>query len=168
MPQPQQCQIQAMSTTYTTVHGNVGSLIHWARPGNKPVSSAIPVRFVTTEPWQELHLKAPLIFHLVLPTLSYHPHCQASIHLPSVTADLHVCSKVLYKLRHDFFFFFFVAPMACGSSQARDQTHTITGTTPDPQPTVPQGNSQYVSFLSDFFHFSKIILRFIHHAALYQ
>ena len=31
-PQPQQCGIQAMSLTYTTAHGNTGSLTHWVRP----------------------------------------------------------------------------------------------------------------------------------------
>ena len=33
MPQPQQCQIWASSVTYTTAHGNAGSLTHRARPG---------------------------------------------------------------------------------------------------------------------------------------
>ena len=31
---------------YTTAHGNAGSLTHWARPGIKPASSWILVRFV--------------------------------------------------------------------------------------------------------------------------
>ena len=53
-PQPQQHQIWAMSATYATVHGNTGSLTHWARSGMKPASSWMPVRFVSTEPWQEL------------------------------------------------------------------------------------------------------------------
>ena len=39
-------QIWATSVTYTTVHGNAGSLTHWARPGIKRVSSWILVRFV--------------------------------------------------------------------------------------------------------------------------
>ena len=39
IPQPQQCRIQATSVTYTTAHGNAGSLIHWARPGIEPASS---------------------------------------------------------------------------------------------------------------------------------
>ena len=47
--------IWAASATYTTVHSNVRSLIHWARPGIKPTSSWIPVGFLTTEPRQELH-----------------------------------------------------------------------------------------------------------------
>ena len=38
-PQPQQCKIQAESATYTTGHGNAGSLTHWAAPGIKPASS---------------------------------------------------------------------------------------------------------------------------------
>ena len=52
--QPQQGQIQAMSVTYTTAHGNAGSLTHWARSGIEPISSWIPVRFVVAEPQQEL------------------------------------------------------------------------------------------------------------------
>ena len=39
---------------YTTAHGNTRSLTHWARPEIEPSSSWILVRFVTTEPWQEL------------------------------------------------------------------------------------------------------------------
>ena len=53
-PQPQQCQIQATSSTYTTAHGNAGSLTHWARPGIEPASSWLLSRFVSAEPWWEL------------------------------------------------------------------------------------------------------------------
>ena len=53
-PQPQQRQIWTVSATYTTVHGNTRSLTHWARPGLEPASSWMPVRFVPTEPRQEL------------------------------------------------------------------------------------------------------------------
>ena len=35
-PEPQQCGIWAAPATYTTAHGNAGSLTHWARPGIKP------------------------------------------------------------------------------------------------------------------------------------
>ena len=55
-PQPQQCQIQATSATYTTAHSNTESLTHWAKPGIEPTSSWILVGFVTSEPWQELPL----------------------------------------------------------------------------------------------------------------
>ena len=41
MPQPRQLGIQAVSVTYTTAHGNAGSLTHWARPGIEPESSRI-------------------------------------------------------------------------------------------------------------------------------
>ena len=41
IPQPQQCQIWAMSVTYITAHGNTRSLTHWAGPGIEPVSSWI-------------------------------------------------------------------------------------------------------------------------------
>ena len=54
MPQPQQCEIWAMSVTYTTVHGNARSSTHWAEPGIKPMSSWIPVGFITIEPQWEL------------------------------------------------------------------------------------------------------------------
>ena len=43
----QQHQIQAASVTYTTAHGYIRSLTHWARPGIKPATSWILVRFVT-------------------------------------------------------------------------------------------------------------------------
>ena len=54
----------------------------------------------------------------------------------------------------NFFFFFLAAPAACGSSQARDQTHAtaVTGiaavTTPDSEPAVPQGNSSTFQFFN--------------------
>ena len=54
MPQPQQCQIRATSSTYTTAHGNAGSSTYWARPGIQPVSSWILLRFISTEPQREL------------------------------------------------------------------------------------------------------------------
>ena len=52
-PQSQQCQIRAVSVTYTTAHGNMGSLTHWARLGMEPESSWVLVKFLSTEPWQE-------------------------------------------------------------------------------------------------------------------
>ena len=54
MPQPQQYQIWATSATHTTAHGNTRSLTHWSKPGIKPASSWILVKFVSTEPWWEL------------------------------------------------------------------------------------------------------------------
>jgi len=39
MPEPQQCQIRATSATYTTAHGNTGSLTHCSRPGIKSATS---------------------------------------------------------------------------------------------------------------------------------
>ena len=44
--QPQQCGIWASSETYTTAHGNSGSLIHWARPGIEPATSWSLVAFL--------------------------------------------------------------------------------------------------------------------------
>ena len=46
MPQPQQCQNQAMYATYTTAHGNARSLTHWARPEIKPTTSWVLVGLV--------------------------------------------------------------------------------------------------------------------------
>ena len=37
-------QIRAASATYTTAHGNAGSLTHWAKPGIKPTTSWISFR----------------------------------------------------------------------------------------------------------------------------
>ena len=51
-PHPQQCQIWA--AIYTTAHGNAGSLTPWVRPGIRPVSSWMLVRFISGEPQREL------------------------------------------------------------------------------------------------------------------
>ena len=48
-PQPQQCQIWAMSVTHTTAHGYTRSLTHWARPGIKAASSWILIEFIISE-----------------------------------------------------------------------------------------------------------------------
>ena len=45
-PQPQQRQIWAVSTTYTTADGNAGSLTRRARPGIESATSWFLVRFV--------------------------------------------------------------------------------------------------------------------------
>ena len=54
MPEPRQLRIWAASASYTTAHGNAGSLTHWIRTGIKPASSWILVRFVSAEPLREL------------------------------------------------------------------------------------------------------------------
>ena len=46
-PRLQQHQTQAASATYTTACGSARSLTHWARPGVEPLSSWMPVRFLT-------------------------------------------------------------------------------------------------------------------------
>ena len=46
----------AASVTYTTTHGSSGSLTHWERPGIKPASLQILVRFISAEPWWEFPL----------------------------------------------------------------------------------------------------------------
>ena len=53
-PQPQQCQILAVSATHTTAHGNARSLTHRARPGIRLATSWFPVGFVSAAPQQEL------------------------------------------------------------------------------------------------------------------
>ena len=55
-PQPQQCRIQATSVTYTTAHGNTGSLTHRARPEIEPATSWFLVGFASTVPRRELRL----------------------------------------------------------------------------------------------------------------
>ena len=52
-PEPQQCQIQAVSLTYTTAHGNARSLTRWARPGIEPAASWFLVGFVSPAPQRE-------------------------------------------------------------------------------------------------------------------
>ena len=47
-------KLELQLPTYTTVHGNAGSLTHWTRPGIEPVFSWILVGFVTTELQQQL------------------------------------------------------------------------------------------------------------------
>ena len=47
IPQPQPCQIQDVSVTYTTAHGKARSLTYWARPGIEPASSRMLAGFVT-------------------------------------------------------------------------------------------------------------------------
>ena len=46
MPETQQCRIRMASATYTTAHGNAGSLTHWATPGIEPETSWSLVGFV--------------------------------------------------------------------------------------------------------------------------
>ena len=65
-PQPQQCQIWAVSETYTTAHGNTRSLTHWVRAGFESSSLWMLVRFVSTEPWRELQYVHALITLLAL------------------------------------------------------------------------------------------------------
>ena len=44
------------SAACTTAHGNVGSITHWVRPGIKPASSWMLVRFISAEPRWELQV----------------------------------------------------------------------------------------------------------------
>jgi len=54
MPQPQQRQIRAASATYTTAHGNAGSLTCWLRPWMESATSWFLVGFVSAAPRREL------------------------------------------------------------------------------------------------------------------
>ena len=53
-PEPWQRGIRDASATYTTAHGNTGSLSHWARPWIEPATSWFLVGLVSTAPGQEL------------------------------------------------------------------------------------------------------------------
>ena len=63
-------------TLQLTAAANAGSPTHWARPGVKPASSWILVRFVSAVPWRELHycLKvlnvSPALLNLMLYNLN--------------------------------------------------------------------------------------------------
>ena len=49
-----QRQIQAVSATYTTVHGNNGSLTHWAEARDRTCVDVDASQIVSTEPQHEL------------------------------------------------------------------------------------------------------------------
>ena len=72
-PQPQQHQIQALSATYTTAHGNTGSLTQLTKLGIKPTTSWMLVRVTSTEPRWEL------------PVLSTFRHALKNLWVPSIT-----------------------------------------------------------------------------------
>ena len=60
-------QDPSWSVTYTTAHDNARSLTHSARPGIEPTSSWILVRFISTEPQQELlTTKIPMAYFIEL------------------------------------------------------------------------------------------------------
>ena len=46
--------------------GSAGSFAHWPRPGIKPMSSMILVKFITAEPWPELTPPPPFFFNVPL------------------------------------------------------------------------------------------------------
>jgi len=66
-PQPQQHRIWTESATYTTAHGNAGSLTHWARPGIEPTTSWF-LDSLTPEPWREL----PVFFFRFFSIIGYY------------------------------------------------------------------------------------------------
>ena len=65
-PQSQQCWIQASSVSYTTALSHTGSLTHWARPGSKPTSSWILIRFVSAVPQCELPRHVYILWRIYL------------------------------------------------------------------------------------------------------
>ena len=80
--QLKQCKVQAVSSNYTTAHGNAGSLTPWARPGIEPTTSWLLwllVVFISTELQGELHLYTSL-YILDMNPLS--DKCFAKIFLP--------------------------------------------------------------------------------------
>ena len=84
---PQQCQIWAVSATYTTAHGKAGSLTRWARPGIEPATSCFLVRFASNAPRRELQdavaLKgAPLIPATLPPMFRFQRACLPASLLP--------------------------------------------------------------------------------------
>ena len=81
-----------MFATYTTAHGNAGSLIHWERPRIKPASSWILVRFISAQPWWEhphchrdLNKQKTSQFVLLVHSFWNHTHC---INISALTKDL--------------------------------------------------------------------------------
>ena len=75
--EPQQRQIQAASTAYTTAHSNARSLTHLARPGIKPATSWFLVGFVSTAPQQKL----PKVFFICLfIDILSHPSLQCKLY----------------------------------------------------------------------------------------
>ena len=76
MPEPQQRQIWAASSTYTTAHSNAGSLTHWARLGIELTTSWFLDGFVSAVPRQEFSpfpISATPI-HLLFQKLSFLTH----------------------------------------------------------------------------------------------
>ena len=88
--QPQQLGIRAASATYTTAHGNARSLTHSARPGIKPASSWMVVRFVSAEPQGELQDSYLFIYLLFFSYLSFF------FLLNSKVAQLHIHVYTLF------------------------------------------------------------------------
>ena len=118
-PQQQQCHIWTVSATYTTAHSNVRSLTHWARPGIETASLRMLVRFISTEPWWEL-LDLFYFHSKVLWEEGWEGRWSGRRR--NNTPQFSIC-PCWYFFFFFLSFFFLAAPMACRSSQARDQTH---------------------------------------------
>jgi len=118
-----------MSATFTTAHGNVGSLTYWAKPGFLPKSSWILVRFTTAEPRWELPPFHSDISSLYFPFLSGFTKSFLSLFIFWKNEFLTTLIFVFYVSLQFFQFMFFVClflflffmsiPAAYGSSWVR-------------------------------------------------
>ena len=122
MPEPQQCGIRAESETYTTAHGNAGSLTRWARPGIKPETSSFLVGFVNH--WATTGTPPSLIFKMY----------KLNVLLPSTTSYFLPWPRFFsfpdgWQCPSFFLFvclLFRAALKACGGSQARGLIRAVT------------------------------------------
>ena len=87
----QQHEIQAKSAAYTRAHSNAGYLTHWARPGDKPISTWTIVRFVTY--WATTG--TPDCFHFIDDVIK----ARYLAELPTVTQQLPDGSRAWEQLR---------------------------------------------------------------------
>ena len=99
--------IQAVSTTYTTAHGNTRSLTHWVRPGIEPTTSWFLVGFVNH--WATTGTPVlrsnPLLFcltHYLQPQWSHH-------------CCLNTLGTVLTQVLCNFCFLYFSTRFPCDS-----------------------------------------------------
>ena len=82
--------IWASSVTYTAAYGNTRSLTHWTRPGIKPSSLWILVRFVTTEPQGELPDSAYLISNYTKGSATHSPWPNFMAHMESFASQVSI------------------------------------------------------------------------------
>ena len=124
MPEPQQRQIWASASTYTTAHSNTGSLTHWVKPGIEPTTSWFLVGFISAAPQWELSLFFFFFF-------TQHQFQIFLLFLRKVDL-VAITNKTIFSSINSWFlcFVLFLFGYTCGiwSSLARDQTHTTAAT----------------------------------------